>query len=106
MNRVTALVGVLSGKQKFMGQCLLNGRALAFDLWFPHLGVAIDWDGRRTTPEEIDTKRAWCHAGDRFIIYFAPVDLDEDGVRALGDLMRERLALSTTQEELPDEHQS
>lgn len=79
------------GAQKLLGQCRLpDGQALAFELWFPHLGVAVDVSKKEAA--ETDCKRAWCE--ERFIIFFSADDLgDEEGVTMLADLMRQRLSV-------------
>lgn len=88
MAGATNLVGLSHGEQKYLGQCRLNGRALAFDLWWPHLGVAIDFQAK--PDEEIQTKRDW--AVERFVAYYAPADLDEEGRDRIRILMLNRQA--------------
>jgi hypothetical protein len=69
LRRVTHLVGIHSdGSKEHFGECVFGKQRLLWDLWLPHLGVALDEHER--SEEEIEAKYAW--AQDRGIIYFAP----------------------------------
>lgn len=70
------LRGMRKGSQSVIGACVLNGERLAFDFWFPHLGIAVDTPETRNCRSEavVEAKASWC--AEREVIYMAPDDFD------------------------------
>ena len=74
--RTMQLIGMARGAKRQLGSCLLNGRAVVWDYWFPHLGIAVD--ARMLEAPEVDAKCAW--ATVHGVIYCSPqVNVDDDG---------------------------
>jgi hypothetical protein len=86
------LTGMVQGARRELGALRVNGEQVRWDLWFPHLALAIDLDER--TQRETDQKLAW--ATERGILYFSPdVNTDRPGrldVAALHAAVVERRA--------------
>lgn len=108
----SVLVGLSGGAQKYLGSCMVDGRTVTFDFWFPHLGIAVDEGvpkrddlmatgqrpigravapyGRRRKPisdAEIQAKFEWCRT--RGIVYAAPADNDLEALRAIAEQRRQ-----------------
>lgn len=61
----TVLTGLSHGLSRIFGACSVEGRALTWEYWFPHIGLAVDT--ALLPDDEADAKCAW--ASERDIIY-------------------------------------
>ena len=87
----TVLTGLSRGLSRIFGTCRVEQRALTWDYWFPHVGIAVDT--QILPDDEADAKCAW--ASERDIIYCSlqsnPTETGTLNVTLLRQVAAERL---------------
>lgn len=67
------LTAIVRGQSVSKGTCLFRNRPVRFDLWFPHVSIAVDRVVPKGGEEEMGAKAAWCAAHG--IVYVQPAHL-------------------------------